>query len=109
MNTFRLNTIAIGVVAALSTNTTSVFAEENKSESDRLERIMVTATKRNADVQEVSIAVTALNSEALKEGGIEDISRLEHLVPGMRFGQSGNEVRIAIRGTRTNNVGTEAE
>jgi iron complex outermembrane receptor protein len=109
MKKFRLNTIAIGIVAALSTSASTVFANENNAKDDKIERIMVTATKRNADVQEVSIAVTALNSEALKEGGIEDISRLEHLVPGMRFGQSGNEVRIAMRGTRTNNVGTEAE
>jgi iron complex outermembrane receptor protein len=31
------------------------------------------------------------------------------MVLGMKMGQSGNEVRLAMRGTRTNNVGTEAE
>ena len=60
-------------------------------------------------MQDVSISVTALDADALSNGGITDISRLEHLVPGMKFGQSGNEVRLALRGTRTNNVGTEAE
>ncbi|MGB0938746.1 MAG: TonB-dependent receptor [Colwellia sp.] len=108
MKKFKLNAIALSIVTGLSANATIAFAEETKKD-DEVEKIIVTATKRNADVQEVSLAVTALNAEALKEGGIEDISRLEHLVPGMKFGQSGNEVRIAMRGTRTNNVGTEAE
>ena len=88
----------------------AISASAQDSQGERaLEEIVVTATKRAESVQDVSIAVTALSSEALKQGGIEDISRLEHLVPGMRFGKSGDEVRIAIRGTRTNNVGTEAE
>jgi len=42
-------------------------------------------------------------------GGINDISRVADLVPGMTWGQSGNEVRIAMRGTRQNHVGTVAE
>jgi iron complex outermembrane recepter protein len=107
-NKFKLSAITLSVFAALSS---TVIAEETVKDKnvDEVERIQVTATKRNADVQDVSVAVTALGEEAIKLGGIEDITRLEHLVPGMKFGQSGNEVRMALRGTRTNNVGTEAE
>ena len=90
-------------VAAALVGSSPVLAQ------DSIEEITVTATKREASIQDISIAVTAIGSEQMKLGGINDISRLEHLVPGMRFGQSGNEARIAMRGTRTNNVGTEAE
>lgn len=74
-----------------------------------IEEIVVTASKRAQSIQDVSTSVSAFSEDDLKLGGIEDVSRLEHMVPGMRFGQSGHEVRLAIRGTRTNNVGTEAE
>lgn len=74
-----------------------------------IEEIVVTASKRSQSIQDVSTSVTAFTEEDLALGGIEDVSRLEHMVPGLRFGQSGHEVRLAMRGTRTNNVGTEAE
>ena len=77
--------------------------------SEAIEEIIVTANKREQSIQDVSSSVTAIDQDQMKRGGIQDISRLEHLVPGMRFGQSGNEVRLAIRGSRTNNVGSEAE
>ncbi len=101
----KLTALSISILSALSS--TAIIAEDENNENN--ETITVTATKRNADVQDVSVSVTALDEDALKDGGITDISRLEHLVPGMKFGQSGNEVRLALRGTRTNNVGSEAE
>ncbi|MCH8117826.1 MAG: TonB-dependent receptor plug domain-containing protein, partial [Proteobacteria bacterium] len=74
-----------------------------------LDEIMGPATKRSASIQDISISVTAIGEEVLARGGINDISRVANLVPGMTWGQSGNEVRIAMRGTRQNNVGTIAE
>jgi iron complex outermembrane receptor protein len=77
--------------------------------SSLMEEVIVTADKRSESVQDVSASITALNSEMMARAGIDDVTRLEHVVPGMRMGQSGNEARIAIRGTRSNNVGTEGE
>ncbi|MGI9225351.1 MAG: TonB-dependent receptor [Woeseiaceae bacterium] len=94
--------ISVAVASALASSYPALA-------QDPIEEIIVTATKREASLQDISIAVTALSEDDLKKGGIQDLSRLEHMVPGMRFGQSGNEARIAMRGTRTNNVGTEAE
>ena len=108
MSTLKLSALTLSVLTALSSNAIAQDTADAES-AEKVERIQVTATKRDADVQDVSVAVTALGEEAIKLGGIEDITRLEHLVPGMKFGQSGNEVRMALRGTRTNNVGTEAE
>ena len=100
----RRSAISLGVSIALVTPAVVVAQE-----SQTLEEVLVTATKRSASIQDISVAVTAFSADDLKRGGIEDISRLEHMVPGMKFGMSGNEVRLAMRGTRTNNVGTEAE
>jgi outer membrane receptor protein involved in Fe transport len=105
----RRTTVSLAVAAALTGGYQSALAQKAPAEDALIEEIVTTATRREASVQDISIAVTALGEDQLKLGGITDISRLEHLVPGMRFGQSGSEARIAMRGTRTNNVGTEAE
>jgi outer membrane receptor protein involved in Fe transport len=104
------NAVSVAVAVALGGAAESALAQgDGNPSSGNMDEIIVTATKREESVQDISIAVTALSSDALKAAGIEDITRLEYLVPGMRFGKSGDEVRIAMRGTRTNNVGTEAE
>ena len=86
-----------------------LFGQSVLAQDLAIEEIVVTASKRSQSIQDVSTSVSAFNEDDLKLGGIEDVSRLEHMVPGLRFGQSGHEVRLAMRGTRTNNVGTEAE
>ncbi|MYF24130.1 MAG: TonB-dependent receptor [Nitrospira sp. SB0678_bin_10] len=86
-----------------------LFGQSVLAQDLAIEEIVVTASKRSQSIQDVSSSVSAFNEDDLQLGGIEDVSRLEHMVPGLRFGQSGHEVRLAMRGTRTNNVGTEAE
>lgn len=100
---FRPAALSLGVSLALGLST-ATHAQER-----RLEEVVVTATKRSVSVQDVSVSVTAFSAEDLKRGGIEDLTRIEYMVPGLKMGQSGNEARLAMRGTRTNNVGTEAE
>ena len=70
-----------------------------------LEEIVVTASKRAESVQDVSAAVTALDSAAIDRAGIIDLTGLEQVVPGLRIGKSGGEARPALRGARTNEVG----
>jgi len=94
------------VVAMVSFVGSSAFAAGT---SVLMEEVLVTAEKRSESVQDVSASITALSPEMMARSGIDDVTRLEHVVPGMRMGMSGNEARIAIRGTRSNNVGTEGE
>lgn len=104
----RRNAVSAAVAIALTGGFPVALAQEGGA-SGVLDEIIVTATKRSASIQDISISVTAIGEEALARGGINDISRVANLVPGMTWGQSGNEVRIAMRGTRQNNVGTIAE
>jgi len=53
-------------------------------------------------------SITRLDREKLALGGVEDLSRLEYLVPGLRYGQTGHDVRLSMRGARTNSIGPEA-
>ena len=70
-----------------------------------IEEIIVTAEKRESNLQDVAGSVTALDSSAIIDNGIIDISGLENAVPGLRIGISGGEARPAMRGMRTNDVG----
>jgi len=69
----------------------------------------VIADKYPKQVQRRPVAVTTLVADDIERGGITRITRVADLVPNMQYGQTGNEARIAMRGTRTNRTGAEAE
>lgn len=70
----------------------------------QIDEIVVTTQKREQSVQDIPISVTALSAEDLTRGGIEDISRLDLVTPGLQFGFSGADARVNIRGVRTESV-----
>ncbi|TQV81190.1 TonB-dependent receptor [Exilibacterium tricleocarpae] len=69
-----------------------------------LEEIVVTAQKREQNLQDVGISVTAIDSQAMSRAGIEDVSRLELVTPGVSYGFIGSDAKIAIRGANSNNT-----
>ena len=69
----------------------------------------VIAEKFTTKSQSRPVAVTRLLADDIERGGIRHLDRVAALVPNMQYGQSGNEARISIRGTRTNRTGAEAE
>lgn len=71
--------------------------------------IIVTAQRREENLQDVPISVSAFGAEAIEAKGLTDISRLEGLVPGFTFGRSGVDARPAIRGVRTESVNVNAD
>ncbi len=75
----------------------------------QLDEIVVTAQRRTESLQEVPVAVTSLDAEALQRAGAADVSRLEFVAPGFTFGKSGSDARPAIRGTRTEDVSNRAD
>jgi iron complex outermembrane receptor protein len=85
---------------------TSTQASEDQQ---GVREIIVTAQRREENLQRVPISVSAFGAEDIKEKGLTDVSRLEGLVPGFTFGRSGVEARPAIRGVRTENVGINAD
>ncbi|MBT3136206.1 TonB-dependent receptor [Alteromonas sp. ALT199] len=78
---------------------------DSEAKAAGVERIEVTANRQSQDLQEVSSSVSALGADDILRNGIESISGLENVVPGLRIGSSGGEVRPAMRGARTNEVG----
>lgn len=70
----------------------------------QIEEVVVTAEKREESLQDVSISVTAFNAEQLALGGIDDVSRLELLVPGLNYAFAGNDAKFNVRGANSTNT-----
>ena len=88
--------ILSGVSAIAMLSSTPVYAQ--------IDEIIVTAQKREENVQDVSISVTALNEKLLELGGIDDVSRLELVTPGVNFAFAGNDAKFNVRGANSTNT-----
>ncbi|MBJ7253822.1 MAG: TonB-dependent receptor [Sphingomonadaceae bacterium] len=95
-------------LAAMLLSTPS-YAQDKASDDTGIEEIIVTAQRREENLQDVPISVSAFTAEQMAARGTSDISRLEGQVPGFTFGRSGSDARPAIRGVRTENVGVNGD
>ena len=87
-----------------SPDAASVPASNDKKDEQGVGEIVVTAQKREQNLQKVSASVQALNGAALAKAGINDVSRLEQLAPGIVFAKGGNDAKIALRGANSNST-----
>jgi iron complex outermembrane recepter protein len=68
------------------------YAQDAQAEEETYENepIIVTATLRAADVQDIPIAVTAVQPETLERQGIADIKSLSSVTPSFNIQSSQN-------------------
>jgi iron complex outermembrane recepter protein len=60
-----------------------------------LEEIVVTATRRETNVQDTPLAITALSSEMMESQNIENLEDITAVVPNvLLYGWGGNEWRV---------------
>ena len=73
---------------------------------DTIEEVLVTGTKREATVQDVPIAVTAITGEQLQKTFRTDILALNDMAPGVSLAQVAGFRAVAggIRGTGQNSI-----
>ncbi len=86
---------------------------ETLADSRRLSTVTVTAQQRVESIQDVPIAITALDPEQLERAGIADIKNLDQVAPSFNLNTSDTQsggVTLRIRGVGTtgNNVGLES-
>lgn len=76
------------------------FAQDAGAE----EEIIVTATKRSADIQDVAGAITAVGAQQLDDMGVDDFRELATAVPSLTFVPTSNSTtKIVLRGISTGN------
>jgi iron complex outermembrane receptor protein len=85
---------------------------QQPSNQPALAEIIVTAQKREQNIQDVPISVIALSAQQLKEGGVTDIKNLQALAPGLTVTSTTSEnvttARIRGIGTVGDNPGLES-
>ncbi len=69
-----------------------------------LEEITVTAEKRAESVQDVGLSISAFDEDAMDRAGIDDVSRIELIVPGVNFAYAGNDAKFNVRGANSTNT-----
>jgi iron complex outermembrane receptor protein len=76
------------------------------AQSDALDEIVVTAQKRDQNLQDIGISITAYTGDNLKDRGIDEITRIQDITPNLRinrnFGQSTPSYSIRGVGELTN-------
>lgn len=84
---------------AQDTDANSAGAEADK----RLDTITVTATKREQNLQDVPVAVTAISGDLLESTGTGSVENLSAVAPSVTFTQSSNDQNnsVNIRGIGT--------
>jgi len=81
----------------------TAVAPRRASRNRLVEEIVVTAQKREENLQDVPISVSAFSADALDAKGIDDPKDLAQFTPGLYYGQTVNFSVIYIRG-----VGSDA-
>jgi len=102
--------LAIAITAALATQ---VQAQQSSTEEEAagvqeassvIEEIIVTATRREVNIQNVGISITALDEAALLRANITDVSRLQFGVAGLIYSDAGKDAKLALRGANSSNT-----
>lgn len=105
-----------GGLMACSALTTPAFAQDTESEAPVVRDdnvIIVTATRRAQDVQDIPLAVTAIAPQQLEAQRVVNIQQISALAPSFTASQaqlaSGSVVlRVRGIGTTSNNIGFES-
>lgn len=96
----KFTALSVGVTLASA----SLVPAVAQAQGFALEEVVVTAQRREQNLQDVGVSVTALSSEAMARAGVEDMSRIELVTPGVTYGFVGSDAKISIRGANSNNT-----
>ena len=100
--------MALAACVGSGTWLTTLAAEA--PDTGKLEEIIVTAQKREQNLQEVGTSVTAFDSNTLQNLGLKDVTDVANQVPGLQFNQYGATVTIYnLRGVSQNDFSDHQE
>jgi iron complex outermembrane receptor protein len=79
--------------------------EQSETSADEIEVITVTATRRETDIMDTPIAITAFTQDFLEREGISNIKDLSYSMPALSVQNTDtNAPIITLRGVRSTNV-----
>ncbi len=97
----RVLSLAIGLFCG------GVYAADGDP-ATRLDEIVVTAQKREQNLQDVPISITALTGDALGDLQLTDSTAIARMVPNFEYGSFGGANNLTIRGVGNNDFNMTA-
>lgn len=94
-------TLAAALLCALSGPQLAVAADEAKPAVETLDKVVVTAQKREQAVLDVPASVSAINAERLSKSGFSKLEDYVAQVPGMSITSNGSNMQVTLRGIST--------
>jgi iron complex outermembrane receptor protein len=96
-------------VAAVCLAPLTALAQD--AQSDSLQEVVVTAQKREQNLQDVGISIAAFSQDQLKDMGVSSVDQLGYAVPGVNIFQFGQQTTttITIRGVSQNDFSDQNE
>jgi len=108
----RLSMLASASALALAAHAPAVAQDTEGTATRSVDRIIVTAQKREQSVQDIPVSVAAYDAKTLEQAGVRDIRDLITLTPSLMVTSSSSEndttARIRGIGTVGNNPGLES-
>jgi iron complex outermembrane receptor protein len=90
--------VSVTTTAAFVASAAGAQAGEPEADTTAVETVVVTAQKREQNLQDVPIAITALSSQRLEELGAVRLSDLSNRTPGLLIEKFNNIETVFIRG-----------
>jgi iron complex outermembrane recepter protein len=108
-NKLRFLTQTAAVALLIGADAAAVKAMAAETNPDAIETVIVTATKRETALQSTPLAVTAINSDALKNAHVVTVQDLVHLVPSFQATTEGDHgvITMTLRGIGNDTAKTE--
>lgn len=89
---------AIGGLTTVLMGATLHAAENSGADKGALEEIVVTAERREANVQDIPIAMTAMTGDALDDKAVRRLDDMQFAAPGLTVTTAGITQAVNIRG-----------
>jgi len=99
-------------ISALSIASVLGFSQASLAERYELEEIIVTAQKREQNLQDVPVSVSVVGGDFMDSVGIKSIQDLSYSVPSLRFEmneQPSTALSLSIRGMQSSNLNAANE
>lgn len=100
--------LAATVGAGGASTALAASVEPTEASSPIIEEITVTAEKREENVLDVPLTMTALSSQMIEELGLTNALDLEQMVPGLQIGQAALQQRSDGQGITIRGIGTQS-
>ncbi len=94
-------------VLALTASISAVAAEEESGPG--IQEIVVTARKREENLQGVPISISAITADRIQADGVQSVQDLQYLVPGLSVSSTNGGGFLFIRGVGSDIIGPGGE